>query len=286
METQYAQIDQHRLAYQTAGSPDNPPLIMIHGLGSYKGVWENTIELCKNHFYCIAVDLLGFGESDKPWIADYKIATQAKRVTQLADYLDIDRFYLIGHSMGGQTAMYLSANVAPDRVIKLIDVSGVVAARLVRPTTVWGYFTRHNISLMMRTVPIVSSLSNYLAVNNQTYAHDLFSIWFYDVKGMPMDSYREARDMFTRTDGTISFGAAFRAINNANLTPILPKIKAPTLVIFGDSDAVVPVRDGYLAHERIPNSDLFLIEQGGHFVMYEHPDEYLGAVAEFLGIST
>jgi len=92
--------DNHKLTYTKVGHSDAPPLLMIHGWLSYRGVWRQTADAFKNSHYCVAIDLLGFGNSDKPADADYSIAAQGQRVLQLADALGFDRFTLMGHSMG------------------------------------------------------------------------------------------------------------------------------------------------------------------------------------------
>ena len=67
-----------------------------------------------------------------------------------------------------------------------------------------------------------------------------------------------------------------------DLTPHLPNITVPTLVIFGQQDATVRVSDGHLVNEHVPNSQLVLIDKCGHFPHYEHPAQYLAALEAFL----
>jgi len=75
---------------------------------------------------------------------------------------------------------------------------------------------------------------------------------------------------------------AGQAIHSLDLTPHLPHITAPTLAIFGAQDGTVPLSDGHLVKELVPNSWLVLIDQCGHFPHYEHPAEYLQALELFL----
>src|ERR1051326_1279433 len=77
----------HQLMYTASGDPSKPLLIMIHGWLSYRGVWRTTVPALQDRFYCVAVDLLGFGDNDKPVEADYSIAAQAQRIVALADEL-------------------------------------------------------------------------------------------------------------------------------------------------------------------------------------------------------
>src|SRR6185436_21147097 len=123
-------INSHRITYAMAGDPAAPPIIMLHGWLSYGGVWRQTFEAFQNQFYCIAPDLLGFGDSDKPAQAAYSIAAQAQSILELANALGCARFTLIGHSMGGQISLELASRLAPERVIKLVSVAGVVSGRL------------------------------------------------------------------------------------------------------------------------------------------------------------
>jgi len=120
----------HQLIYTASGNPAHPPLIMIHGWLSYHGVWHTTVPALQDRFYCIAVDLLGFGNNEKPKDGDYRIMTQAQRIVALADELGFKTFNLIGHSMGGQIATYIAAITAPERVETLVSVDGVVTGRL------------------------------------------------------------------------------------------------------------------------------------------------------------
>ena len=95
-------VANHKLIYTASGDPANPLLIMIHGWLSHRGVWRTTVPALQDRFYCIAVDLLGFGDNEKPADGDYQIVTQAQRIVALADELGFQKFNLIGHSMGGQ----------------------------------------------------------------------------------------------------------------------------------------------------------------------------------------
>ena len=118
------------LVYSVFGSPNAPLLILIHGWFSHRGVWNETIATFKDYYYCVAIDLLGFGDSEKPIDGDYGINAQGERVLALAEKLGFDSFSLIGHSMGGQIAFCIASILAPEKVEKLVSVSGVVTGKL------------------------------------------------------------------------------------------------------------------------------------------------------------
>ena len=123
---------ENTLAYAISGRENSPALIMIHDWMSHYGVWDQTIKVLKLSHQCIAMDLLGFGDSPKPDNGDYSIPAQARRVLTLANHLELESINLIGHAMGGQIALYLALKLAPERVNKIICVAGMVSGKVTR----------------------------------------------------------------------------------------------------------------------------------------------------------
>ena len=79
------EIDGHCHVYTSVGNSEKPAVVMIHGWNSYRGMWDGTIETLQHDYYCLALDLLGFGDSEKPRQADFSIEAQAKRVLTFAE---------------------------------------------------------------------------------------------------------------------------------------------------------------------------------------------------------
>jgi pimeloyl-ACP methyl ester carboxylesterase len=274
--TDYLQIDNHRIAYTMTGSPSNPPVILIHGLMSHRGVWTRTVEALNENFFCIAPDLPGFGDSDKPKNGDYTIAKQAERILKVADHFGFDKFILIGHSMGGQISTYLAATLAPQRVHKLISVDGVVTGELSESLQ----NTRRMTAIAQRN-PWLYQLSRKLN-KWKPYAYRTFQPWFYKIKDLPFDSWEVDRDHASDPGIAPSTPKAWDSLNATNLTPTLKNIIAPTLVIFGIQDGTVPVAQARLFKEKLSAAQLVLIDQCGHFPMYEAFDKYINHVQGFL----
>lgn len=110
------EVEGYKIVYDEYGNANNPAIILLHGWFSYRGVWKQIAGLLEGNYYCVAVDLLGFGDSDKPEKADYSIEAQSKRIVEIAQGLGLDRFSIIGHSMGGQIAMCVASLIAPEKV--------------------------------------------------------------------------------------------------------------------------------------------------------------------------
>ena len=276
--TDYLQVDNQRIAYTQAGSSSNPPVLFLHGIMSHHGVWARTIETLKQDFRCIAMDHLGFGESDKPKSADYSIAKQAERALKVADHFGFKEFDVVGHSMGGQIATYLTINLAPERVKKLVSVSGVVTGGLSN----WVQnFTRKTVGAGEK-FPAIYSASLALTKISKSYSYFVFRPWFLDIRKLPYEVWELDRQMAFNTDISHSTPRAWDSLNATDLTSSLANITAPTLVIFGNQDGTVPVSQAHVFKENLPAIQLELIDECGHFPMYEKFDEYIKPLQGFL----
>ena len=276
-ETHIGTIDGEKLAYTTVGDPSNPPLLFIHGWISYRGVWQATLDALKANYYGIALDLLGHGDSDKPADGDYSIEAQAKRVLKLADRLGVQRFGLVGHSMGGQISLTIASLLAPDRVTKLVDINGVVSGHLTERSETTMSLLRV-IERFPVILPLTRPFTRFRPVANLAYGKTAF----YDMRRIPETFWRaESQRLYSHPKPQI-FLRCTDAIQKLDLTPHLSKITAPTLILFGKQDNTVPLSEGQLAHERIANSQLLILDECGHFTMIEQPAAYLNALQQFL----
>lgn len=110
-----------------AGSPDLPPLLMLHGTGGHWETFAFNLPVLSRHFRCVAFDMVGNGFSEKPDY-DYEIAVYVRHLTRLMDVLGIDRASIIGMSLGAWVAARTALD-HPERVDRLILMSpaGLVA---------------------------------------------------------------------------------------------------------------------------------------------------------------
>ena len=119
-----------RISTIQAGSGE--PVIAIHGLGGTKGSFLPTVAELAPHFRVIAVDLPGFGDSDKPLRAAYDARYFARSIVALLDALALERAHFVGNSLGGRVALELGMG-HPDRVGRLVMLCPALAWRRERP---------------------------------------------------------------------------------------------------------------------------------------------------------
>lgn len=271
---QFMTIDGYKIGYMAVGNPLNPPLVLVHGWLSHAGFWKQTLEAFQDTHYCVAIDLLGHGLSDKPDNGDYSIPAQARRVLSLVDKLNIQRFTWIGHSMGGQIGIYTAIH-HPERLERLVSVAGVVTGKL----SAYVRYGMKPIFWLGSLFPPVWGLSRW-AMRWRWYT-DLFDRpIIHDVRKNHIDIVD--RQMAVQPGVEISMYRDLQAIAACNLTGELSKIHTPMLVIFGKQDNTVPVENGHLVKQHVKSSQLVLFDECGHVPMTEKQTAYLEALRGFV----
>ena len=264
----FADIDGVRLHYQESGT--GTPLVLIHGFTSSTYSWKDVFEPLSRRFRVIAVDLKGFGFSGKP-DGDYTRRAQATLVTHLLDYLKIEKAWLCGNSMGGEISLNI-ALAQPQRVagLILIDTAGVAVAG--SGSLAPGYLL----------VPVVGQLLTAFALTSDKLVREGLEKSFYDDKRIGTDRVAHYyRPLQTRA-GQL---AALRARTQASQHPIeseLGKINAPTLIVWGAQDELIPLLAGQKMNALIKGSKLVTIEKCGHVPQEELPDRVLNEINSFI----
>src|SRR6187399_3194944 len=123
--SKFVSVDGARVHYQEFGDASKPTLVMIHGYTASLYVWKTVAPMLADAgFHIVALDLLGFGYSDKPSWFDYAITSQARMVARFMNRLGIGRATIVGSSYGGAVAATLALDY-PERVEKLVLVDTV-----------------------------------------------------------------------------------------------------------------------------------------------------------------
>ncbi len=226
-------------------------LVFIHGSGSNSGVWVHQYGRLHSLFNIAAVNLPGHGSSGgHP--AD-SIAGYVENVKDMLDVLALERPVLIGHSMGAAIVLGLAAKY-PQIMAGVVLLGGGVTLP-VNPDILDGLERQPNLVLDM-----ICKFS--LAKENRPKLFDAL------------------RANLSETDiGVIA--SDMQACNKADLTPDLPNIRVPALVICGAQDKMTPPAASEKIAAGIKGAKLLLVDGAGHMVMMEKPDNVNDAVKEF-----
>jgi pimeloyl-ACP methyl ester carboxylesterase len=270
--SRFAEVDGVRVHYQEAGNADHPAVVLIHGFSSSTLVWSRVfLRLAEAGFRVIAIDLLGYGYSGKPRSGAYTIASQARMVAGLLQTLGLERASLIGSSYGGAVAATCALDY-PERLNKLVLVGAVTNNEATR-----------YLLLRLFGLPVVGDIFSPLLIGSRTLLRRRMKR-VYDRHSVVLDERRvDARHQPLRTANTQR--AIIRTVRRWDAERIEREadlIKQPTLLIWGENDAEVPLRNGQQLNRAMPGSRLIVFRNCGHLPHEEYPIGFTEVVSKFL----
>ena len=263
-----------KLYYEEQGK--GPPLLLIHGFGASTFTWRFVApELAKTH-RVIAVDLKGFGQSDKPFDERYSVYDQAELLAQLIEDKDLRNLTLVGHSFGGGVALLLAleANQRLDgRITRLVLLNSIAYPQ--------------NIPVFFRLldVPLVSQIGVRMVPPLVQTRVALQIAYFDDSKIDPEEVELYAAPLKTAAGKHAIIHSARQIVPEdiAELSERYKTITLPTLILWCDHDRIVPLEVGIKLRRTLPNSTLRLIEDCGHMPQEEQPASTLELIKGFIG---
>lgn len=266
-QSSYVEVDGIRLHVRDSGPKVAPAVILLHGFGSSLHTWEPWAQALAPRFRVIRVDLPGSGLTGAEPANDYSDARAVRLLSELMDRLNVSRASVIGNSIGGRIAWRLAA-VHPDRVEKLV---------LISPD---GYASPGFAYGAPPEVPAALDLMRYALPK-----------WLLRMNLAPAygDPSRLADETLTRYHDLMRAPGA-RAAMLARMgqtvleppEPWLGKIAAPTLLVWGEQDAMIPIANAQDYLSAIPNALLVSLPGLGHVPFEEAPAIALAPVAAFL----
>jgi pimeloyl-ACP methyl ester carboxylesterase len=245
-------------------------LVLVHGYLVSQHDFRAVLPALEQRFDVVAVDLPGFGESDRPPPArfDYRLASQAGVLRDVMDALHIRRATVWGHSMGGGVALALAAR-HPERVERLVLEDAAVYPL---PLPVRG---------RLALLPGVGE-----AIFHSVYTRRDLGAHLRQVHRDPrivsdgeIDFYWER---FNRPGGRAAAYAALRALASLPESPDPPAVAAPAVVVWGEEDTQVPLAHGRRLAAQLRGAPLEVIPACGHAPHHERPDELLRALVPLL----
>ena len=242
------------------------PLVLIHGLGASTFSWRENIDELSRDFRVIAVDLLGFGYSQRLADADYSLTAHARRVAALMDALGIESASVAGHSLGGAVAMHLAEDY-PQRVRGLI----LVDAATPRETKAFA---------RTRFFAATNPIGYAFVYNNRRLRRWLIERLYFD-KSQVTDEVVEGYVAPGRYRGNYEARARLARHMARDADPRLDALRQPALILWGAKDPLVPPRRGRWLADRIAGSRLVPIDRAGHNLPEEQPEAVNKAIRDF-----
>ncbi|MBV9065022.1 MAG: alpha/beta fold hydrolase [Methylobacteriaceae bacterium] len=265
VQSRSAYVNGVNIAFSSQG--EGPPLVLLMGYRLNSSAWPREfLEVLARHFTLITIDNRGTGGSDKP-VAGYALANLARDVCGVLDHLRIERAHMLGYSMGGAIAQEFVCQF-PARVAGLVLCATMcggpraVYARLsvLRVTRELDGLRPEEIA---RRIWKVTYAPHYLAENRE----------------------KVERQMLREISSPTPLHAAdlqFQAFSDFDCSLALPDVRAPTLVLTGDLDELIPPVNSTVIAELIPGAELNVMRGYAHRVLWEAPERCAATISGFL----
>lgn len=264
--------------YCQGGEANKETVILLHGSGpgaNSESNWGKILEILGEKFHVIAPDLIGFGQTDLPENTDITFwewtTTRVEQILEIMDYNNIEKAHLIGNSMGGFVSLnaLLYDESRFDRVVLMGSGGGKNSSN--GPT------------------PEIVRMTNFFKDPNINAFRNLVSWFMYDESAVEGDLERiiETRyEFIMKPEIRNLYPSLFPTSPHELVIPpsALRRIKQPVLMIHGYEDQFVPKEGSLSLLEHIPNAELVLLKQCGHWVQIEKKERFIQLVDQFLSV--
>ena len=246
-------VDDIELYYEMFG--EGKPIIFSHGWMGECSVWNSQIEFFSEKYKVIAYDHRGHGKSDKPK-DNYSVETLSNDLDSLIQGLNLEKVTLVGHAMGGMTALTFALN-HPEKVSKMV---------LVGSTAKQSLSMRISLRIMMHIFPYESFIKIGIDHNFSQPAEQ---------------TKKEAFNRAIQTPKAVAY-ECLKESKNYDIRDRVSEIKIPTLIIVGENDKSTPIKMSRYLNGEIVGSKLKIIPQSKHIVMIDRPKELNEIIEEFI----
>jgi len=248
------------LHYEFRGKRGSPALVFTGSLGTDLTMWQPQADVLKPHFCTLRYDIRGHGRSPVP-AGPYSMDDLGSDLVALLDRLGIERASLCGLSIGGMISMWFAAH-APERVDRLVLVS---TSALLGPRESW-----------------VERAAAVRAGGVEAVAEAVLGRWFTPAFARAHPGVIERMRATLIATPREGYAGCCEAIADMDLTPELPLISAPTLVVSAAEDPSTPPEHGRRIAELIPDSRFELVDNARHIANIEQADLITSMIEGFL----
>ena len=260
MRENFILVDGNRIRYLESGD-SGQTVILVHGLGASAERWVRIIPAFSDHYRVIAPDLVGFGYSDKPSV-DYTPAYFTGFLEKFFDAAGIDPSSVVGSSLGGQIAVDF-ASTHQDLVQKLVLVSPA--------------------GLMKHSTPALDAYIMAALFPNKQGAKAAFEA----MEGSGRKADRQLINGFIERMNLPNAKLAFMSTllglkNSETVASKLVDVLAPTLIVWGSNDPVIPIEYADEFVSSIPDCRFHRMDDCGHTPYFQEPDRFSDVVLDFL----
>ncbi len=257
-----------RIAYVESGQGE--PILLIHGMPTSSYLWRRVLPLLAPRFRVFAVDLMGFGDSDKPEDADLSIVAQAGYLRVLMDAVGWETGVVVGHDIGGGVAQLIAVEEST-KVSKLVLIDTIAydswpvpeIERLKDPA--WDEIIKGvDLTTGFRKA-LVQGMYHRERVHDELVSHYV--------------------EPFRGLEGKLAYLRCARALRTEDLlsaTEDVERLEVPTLIVWGESDSFQKLEFGQRLQQRMRDVRLVVLPEAGHYTPEDEPGEIARLIEDFV----
>ena len=244
------------------------PVVLIHGIPTWGYLWHKLIPVLSKQNRVLAPDLAGFGYSDKRDNFDRAIDKQAELIDAWMNETGVEAAHIVAHDIGGGVALRLAA-LFPNRVKKLCVMNGVsYDSWAIEAMIQLGHPSAYKIASASTTVATLKQMlkQGFNETPDDEVLDGIFAPYSTEVGKLSL----------------IRNATALNTNLTTEITRLLHKIEAKTLILWGEDDKFQLLKFGQRLSDDIPNAKLIRVKDARHFVMLDQPEEVADHVFSFL----
>jgi abhydrolase domain-containing protein 6 len=266
------QVDNHKIVYLEGGKGQT--ILLLHGFGANKDDWAQFAKFLTGDYHVVIPDIPGFGESSQIGKASYDVENQLKRIDRFTEVMKLERFHLAGNSMGGMfTAAYGAKYPQKVSTLALLAPGGVKSPK------------------MSEMAILLQKGTNPLLTGNPDDFDKLIKLFFVKPPFIPSQFKKVlaaeaiAHSNFNKKildDMKWNHTGAMPSPMETFLEPYLPKIQAPVLIIWGDTDKILDAGGVAVLEKNLKNYKTVIMKDTGHIPMLESPKDTASHYVSYL----
>ncbi len=269
-EDKYIMIDDVNYHYREYPGTGRD-IFLLHGFASSTYTWEKVIPyLTKQGYHVWALDMKGFGWSDKPEDAQYDTVTLMQEVNKWMDVMGLKNVIFAGNSLGGGIAV-LMALEHPDKTDKIILIDSA------------GYPIKKPLVIRAAKIPFAGEITK-LFFSRWIVKSTLKEVLYNDEKltEEKIEAYFNRMSTENALDAQVALARSLDFDALSSYTKRISDIKNRTLIIWGENDEWIPLESGYRFNKDISNSTLVILPECGHIPQEEKPEQTARIMIDFI----
>ena len=263
----FLQLSDSQIRISETGSNNAEVLILLHGFGSSLETWNDWVKPLSETYRVIRCDIVGFGLSGPASHRDYSDEADVRRIAEMLDQLHLEKVTLIGHSLGGRVAWNFAARY-PSRTNKLV---------LIAPD---GFPDLKTVGEHTYEVPQFAQAMQYILP--RFLVKQSMAPAYADPNHMTDAIVQRYHDMLTAPGVRQALLDRMQQTMNTDPTSRLKTITAPTLLLWGEKDAMIPAENALSYEKVMPQAKKVVVPALGHLLFEEAPETTFAVLKEFL----